>query len=142
MQFWVYENYPNNFVAIHEENCALSNKAVVEKSDLNGKWHGPMETIGVAIDLANRLGRSVKAHSCCSIFMPGSNAKHHDTKPGIQTKPYSRFEVDQADESTLPLEELFERKLLQLYVVLRDQGGYSAIRFLNSVRRNSGVQHA
>lgn len=143
MPFWIYENFPNNQVTVHEANCGFCNsgqgKDLAGKSKLNGIWHGPLDTIGVAIDLANGLGRPVRAHSCCPIFTTGSSQSH---RSGAGTKTYSRFEVEAADESTLSLEELFERRLLQLYVVLRDHGGYSAVRFLNSVRRNGGVEHA
>ena len=58
------------------------------------------------------------------------------------SKSYQRFQVPAAAEANLSLEDLFTRRLQQLYVILRDQGGYSAKRFLTSVNKNGGVEHA
>lgn len=146
MPFWVYENYPNNFVTIHEANCSFCNngqgKKIEGKSSLYGSWHGPFNSIGLAIDTANNLARPAKTHSCCSIFVSPSSLNNQSNPSGQGTKPYHRFQVPAVDESTLSLEDLFTRRLLQLYVILRDQGGYSAKRFLTSVNKNGGVEHA
>jgi hypothetical protein len=42
----------------------------------------------------------------------------------------------------LRLDELFDRRMKQIYVTLRDETGYAATRFLTAVHRHGGVEHA
>ncbi len=101
-----------------------------------------LETINspaAALDVEKSKLDLMRGHVIGSPHQSSQRIREAPARPAYSA--YKRFEVPPADESTLSLEDLFTRRLLQLYVILRDQGGYSAKRFLTSVRKNGGVKH-
>ena len=134
LNFYLYENYPTNRVTIHASDCGFCNEGkgkTGESVTPNGKWHGPFADVFTAKAVSEQLRRPIAIHQCCGI------RQESGTSHG-----YVRFSLDDVQESELSLEKLFERRLLELYVDLRDATGYSAKRFLTSVRKNGGVEHA
>ena len=144
MPYWIYENYPTNRSTIHDATCAFCNHGMGRRagtaSQANGKWHGPYGELDHATTAAALLGRPTRTHVC----RPQSIEHTTPAKPleSVAISPYKRFQLEPIDESTLSLPDLFHRRMLQIYVSLRDEVGYCATRFLTSVRRHGGVQHA
>lgn len=134
ISYYLYENYPTNRVTIHASDCGFCNDGNGrhgEPATANGKWHGPYSDIFTAKSISERLMRPVAVHQCCGL-----------RQERAASTGYVRFSLPEVEENELTLDQLFERKLLELYVELRDTTGYSAKRFLTSVRKNGGVEHA
>ena len=144
MPYWIYENYPTNRFTIHDATCAFCNhgtgRLAGAASQANGKWHGPYGELDHATTAAALLGRPTRTHSC----RPQSVEHPAPAKPqeSVAVIPYKRFQIEPIDESTLSLPDLFHLRMLQIYVSLRDEVRYNATRFLTSVRRHGGVEHA
>src|SRR5579862_9412104 len=134
MSFWVYENYPANRAAVHEEGCRHCNgghgQLKRHKGKLNGRWLGPFEYVEFAIEVSWATGRRCSVHSCCE-------TRFQRTRPR-----FKRFELPAADDSSLGLLERFEFRVLKLYVLLRDEMGCRRPQILQSVRAHGGVEHA
>jgi hypothetical protein len=135
MRFWVYEDAVTNHATVHEAACGFCNNGTgthrANKSDVSMNWNGPFDQLEAAVQFATSLKRPMKVHSCCGV------PRTKSTSPG-----YKKFQLDDVDESSLTLEALFHRRMLQIYVRLRDETGYVAIRFLGAVRRHGGVKYA
>lgn len=134
MRYWVYENSPTNRVTVHASECGFCNDGKGRKPDKIVKeniWHGPFEDELSATLFARRTGRPHAVHRCCT----------HPTPP-TKSGSVQRFQLPVVDESTMSPADLFHHRMLEIYVRLRDEIGYSAIRFLRSVREHGGVEHA
>ena len=70
LQYWVYENYPNNKAMVHKGTCLFCNNGKgVRKgiSNWNGQWHGPFDDKASAQNEARNTGRhDVRECSHCS----------------------------------------------------------------------------
>jgi len=144
MPYWIYEDYPTNYCTIHDARCGYCNhgagRSKGKATQTTSKWHGPYGELAHATAAAAILGRPSRTHACRQ-----QSIEHTaPAKPleSVAVFPYMRFQIEPIDESTLSLPDLFHRRMLQIYVSLRDEIGYSATRFLTSVRRHGGVQHA
>lgn len=135
MRFWVYEDAVTNHVTVHESTCGFCNEGKgtrrANKSNVSVNWNGPYHVLESAEQVAKGLNRPWKLHSCCG----GSTAKS-------PSQTFKKFQLEEVDKSKLSLEELFHRRMLEIYVGLRDETGYVAIRFLGAVRRHGGVEYA
>lgn len=135
MRFWVYEDAITNHVTVHEAACGFCNDGTgnrrANKADVSMHWSGPYGELDVAVRAAKVLERPMKVHTCCGVPRTRSTAS-----------TYKKFQLEEVDESTLSLEDLFHRRMLQIYLRLRDETGYVAIRFLTAVRRHGGVKYA
>jgi hypothetical protein len=134
--FWVYEDLATNRARVHEESCGFCNngagKGRKKIHPNETKWHGPFGSLELAKMAADGTGRrDVAVHSCCELQQ--GRAKSSPTK---------RFSLPDVDESSLGLPDLFHRRMLEIYIRMRDEIGYNAVRFLGSVRRHGGVEHA
>ncbi len=134
-QYWVYKDPPTGRTTIHDEFCGFCNhgKGVnrLLKYDSELWWDGPYGSLDAALQEAQGHGHRVRIHSCCDRISKSE-----------KSQPYRRFELDDVDETKLTLNDLFHRRMLQIYVLLRDETGYSAKRFLGAVRRHGGVEYA
>jgi len=170
--YWVYENIPTNHATVHDGACGFCNDGRGVKAERivkENKWHGPFEEEHEAFLFGQGLGRPLTVHTCCPHpirgtghrnlpLAPSSRGRRGEpensdpvhrsspTSPGgrgaLAASSFQRFPLDEVDESTLTVEELFHRRMLQIYVTLRDETGYSARRFLTAVRKRGGVGHA
>jgi hypothetical protein len=160
--YWVYENIPTNHATVHDGACGFCNDGRGVKAERivkENKWHGPFEEEHEAFLFGQGLGRQLTVHTCCPHPIRGTGhrrAPHPSsfpgTEPGTPRSPLppgrgapagtDRFQLDDVDESAFSAEELFHRRMLQIYVTLRDETGYSARRFLTAVRKHGGVGHA
>ena len=134
MAFWVYENVIVSQVTVHDGVCGSCNhgKGVRDnRAVASNLWHGPFGSEDGATSFAASRNRSIKVHKCCS---------HPTAASGSQT--YRRFEVPVEDESQLDLASIFHRRMLEIYTTMRDELDYKPVRFLQSVRRHGGVEHA
>lgn len=139
MAYWIYENKIVKSCRIHEGSCGFCNDGRGRRSAAIGdssKWHGPFNSIESAKLFGSYLPVKPLPHACCDASALASVAG------GPAASGYKRFEIPNVDESTLTLEELFHRRMLQIYTSMRDDLGYSPKRFLTSVRRHGGVEHA
>jgi hypothetical protein len=60
MRYYVYENYPTNTATTHEGSCRNCNEGKGKRGatdTVNGRWHGPFETIDAALKKMNETGR-------------------------------------------------------------------------------------
>lgn len=135
MAYWVYEDKPTNHATVHEGACGYCNEGAgvrkAKKSTALCQWHGPFDEEHEAWTFGQGLGRPLTVHGCCA---------HPYGK--VSVGGYKKFQLDEIDESTLSALDLFHRRMLQIYVSLRDETGYKAIRFLGAVRRHGGVAYA
>jgi hypothetical protein len=135
MGFWVYEDAITNHATVHEAGCGFCNDGKgtrrANKADVSMKWNGPFELLNSAVEFASSLNRNVKVHTCCGASRSES-----------ASQGFKKFQIEDLDESAMSLEEIFHRRMLQIYVRLRDETGYVAIRFLGAVRRHGGVEYA
>lgn len=56
IEYWVYENYPNNKAVGHTRTCSFF-KMHGGHATKTGKWHGPFDTRSAATSAGNAIGR-------------------------------------------------------------------------------------
>ncbi|MDD3183485.1 MAG: hypothetical protein PHD48_11885 [Alphaproteobacteria bacterium] len=69
MSFWVYENWTHKKAIVHKSDCSYCNggRGVhSERSDKNGKWHGPFPDREAAFKYARTTNREdIRACNVC-----------------------------------------------------------------------------
>ena len=135
MSYYVYEDAPTNRATVHVGTCGFcrdgQGTARRKRPSSEWSWSLPYASQDEARRHAAATGRPVFVHRCCG----------EDAATPVSAS-YKRYEVPNVDEATLSLDQLFERRLRQLYVWLREEHGYRATRFLQSINRHGGVEHA
>ncbi len=146
MTYWVYEDLPTNHAKVHEASCGFCRDGLgtkrVKVHPNETKWHGPYGSIELAKAAADGTGRRDVGYCRGCLRPPASHRVGENPKKSAASSGYKRFEVPDVDESKLSLDEVFHRRMQMIYVSMRDQLGYSARRFLTSVNRHGGVEHA
>lgn len=69
MPYWVFENWTAKHKAvIHRSDCPDCKERWEDDENApgnqGGRWHGPFETVNVAVQAAIMTGRPVSQHDC------------------------------------------------------------------------------